>query len=423
MLTKAGKSFPRVLHLAQSDSEGGAGRAAFRLHEILQASGIESTFHPGRNVRGDPNVRPARLSGLGLEATRWAAFMNALALNLYRGRREADLFSPSLLAYGHPDPTLVTRADVVCLHWIAGAFLGPAQLARLRRPLVWRLSDLWPFTGGCHYPGVCRGFESSCGRCPVLGSGRDLDLSRLGHRQRERCYTDLDLTIVAPSRWIADEARRSSLLAGRRIVHIPTGVELDIFQPRDRAASRARFGLPQDSDVLLFGALGALTDARKGYGDLVRMLEAWAPGHGCRAATLVLFGGGGAAPEQIAGVPVRDVGRLDDREALAALYCAADVLIAPFAEDNLPNVVLEAIACGTPVAAYAAGGIPDAVRPAQSGALAGRGDIRGLADALARTLADRDGLSRGARALAESEFDLRACAAAYVRLFCELARR
>lgn len=414
-------AFPRVLHLAQSDSEGGACKAAFRLHEALRESGVASTFHPGRALRGDADILAARPRGLGLEATRYAAFANALPLKAYR-RRSGELFSPSILSYGRPDAELLARADVVCLHWIAGAFLRPAQLASLRKPLVWRLSDLWPFTGGCHYPGACRGFEHACGCCPVLGSGSERDLSRLGHRQRARAYRELDLTIVAPSSWIAREARSSSLFARMRVEEIPTGIELDTFRPQNKNAARARFCLPEHEDVLLFGALGGLGDPRKGFADLVRTLEAWAPRRGERPARLVVFGGGGEAPGEIAGLPVRDVGRIDEREALAALYAAADVLIAPFGEDNLPNVVLEAIACGTPVAAYAAGGVPDAVRPGRSGALAPIGNSNALAEALARTLVDRAALSAGARSLAEEAFDLRACAARYARLFADVAR-
>lgn len=412
---------PTVLHLAQSDIEGGAGKAAFRLHQELQEIGVNSIFHPGRSLRVGEGLTPARRRGVGLAATRMAAFANALILRTYPKRQHNQVFSSSLLSYGRPKAALVKQADVICLHWIAGAFLRPAQIARLKKPLVWRLSDLWPFTGGCHYPGSCCGFETSCGTCPTLGSMQVRDLSSFGYRQRERAYRDIDLTVVAPSRWIAEKARRSSLFSDRRVVHIPTGIKLNVFYPRDRETARARFGLPQDAHIILFGALGALLDPRKGFPDCVRTLEAWAPSCGERPTVLVVFGGGGDPPHEVAGVPVRDVGRLNDPDALADLYSAADVLLAPFKEDNLPNVVLEAIACGTPAAAYAVGGIPDAVIEGRSGALAPPGDASALAAALDRTLAQRQTLTYAARSTAEETFDLRRCAKAYARLISELA--
>lgn len=413
----------QVLHLSQSDCEGGAGRAAFRLHVALQASGIESIFHPGRNLLDDPEVRPARRQLVGLRFSQLTAFLNAIVLRSYRSRLQGELFSPSLLSYGRPDLRLVLKADIVCLHWLAGAFLRPAKLRQINKPIVWRLSDLWPFTGGCHYPGACRGFEATCGRCPMLGSTRSEDLSRLGLRQRARAYSGLDLTFVAPSRWIAEEARRSSVIGERRIIHIPTGVELDIFKPRNRAAARARFGLPGDACVLLFGALGALSDTRKGFPECMLALQSWVANRKQREAVLAVFGGGGKPPPSVAGLTVYDIGRLDNRALLADLYNAADLLLAPFAEDNLPNVVLEAIACGTPVVAYRAGGIPDAVVEGSSGALAPPGDARAFGEALSRALESQDSLSRGARARAEALFDLRACATSYRRLFEEVAHR
>lgn len=417
--------FPGVLHIAQSDSEGGANKAAYRLHGALVDAGAGSVFHAGRLVRADAEGPPARSPWVGMEATRYAAFANAASLRLYSARKRRELFSPSIVSYGRPDPDLVAAADVVCLHWIAGAFLRPAQLWSIGKPLVWRLSDLWPFTGGCHYPGTCRKFEAACGDCPVLGSTMAHDLSRLGHRQRRNAYRGLDLTIVAPSRWIGEEARRSSLFADRRIVHIPTGVDLSVFFPRPQQTAIARFGLPPNRPIVLFGALGALDDTRKGFQDFVAAVQRMRALDPNFDATLVLFGGGASqAPQAIANLPVRNLGRIDSEDALADLYSAGDILVAPFREDNLPNVVLEAIACGTPVAAYAAGGIPDAVVPDRSGALATAGDTQDLAEAIRFILSDparQTSLGQGARDLALEVFDIRACARAYAGLFLEVA--
>ena len=417
-------SAPRVLHLAQSDSEGGANKAAFRLHKTLLSLGVPSKFHAGRILRNDVTSAPAR--AMSMEATRVAAFVNALPLKLYPNRRRMAPFSPSVLSYGRVDQKLLAEAEIICTHWIAGGFLRPSQLAQLGKPIIWRLSDLWPFTGGCHYPGECRGFIKACGTCPILGSARDVDLSRFGFRQRERAYANVNLTIVAPSRWIAEEACRSHLFANRRIEHIPTGVDLSVFQPRDRTAARSRFGLPEQSAVVLFGALGALDDPRKGFPAFVECIErlkAPCPGD---VAVAVFGGGNSEAPRVIGEVPVHNLGRIDSEEALASLYSAADVLVAPFGDDNLPNVVLEALACAVPVVAFAVGGIPDAIVSEENGFLAPKGNIEVLALQVTSILSNaglQGALRQGARRMAEKRFDLRGCASAYLRLFEELAKR
>ena len=175
----------RVLHLAQSDGGGGANKAAFRLHRSLRDLGVASTFHPGRKIGDDPDVIPAWPPIAGDFISKLAAWLDSHSLDLYSDRR-GDVFSPISFCYGRPRRRLVAAADVVCLHWIAGSFLHPRHLARLHKPLVWRLSDLWPFTGGCHFPADCRKFEERCCSCPSLGSTADDDLAARGFAARER---------------------------------------------------------------------------------------------------------------------------------------------------------------------------------------------------------------------------------------------
>jgi glycosyltransferase involved in cell wall biosynthesis len=413
----------RVLHVTQSDTEGGANRAAYRIHRSLHRLGHASIFHVGRKRGDDPDVVPATWPAMGLFASDVAAYANASMLRAYPLRRKA-IFSPARITYGHLSRRLLAEADVVCVHWLSGAFLSFRELLAVRRPIVWRLSDIWPFTGGCHYPSDCTRFEERCGSCPQLGSRSEHDLSRMDFRTRESVYPRLDLTIAAPSRWIAELARRSSLFGERRIEHIPTGIDLTVFAPRPQGAARQRLGLPQDARILAFGALSATDDPRKGFAALRGALERL-PLAARNDLRLVIFGGQvNGQQEQLAGLPVHHLGHIGDDEHLAAVYAAADVLAAPFLEDNLPNVVLESLACGTPVAAFAAGGIPDAIDHRRNGYLAPVGDedelARGITSLLDETAASKD-LREAARRTAEDRFDLVTCARRYAALFAELA--
>lgn len=416
-----------VLHLAQSDSEGGASKAAYRLHRALCAVGVSSVFHAGRKFTDDATVVVARRTGLTSRATDAAAYINAATLKLYPGRSNSGLFSPARISYGHIDAAAVRAADVVCLHWIAGAFLRPSQLAAISKPIVWRLSDIWPFTGGCHYPGGCTRFEADCGSCPILGSRSDGDLSRRDYKARARAYRQLDLTIAAPSTWIADLARRSSLFCDRRIECIPTGVDLSVFRPLDQLATRQELGLSAGARIILFGALRSTEDRRKGYLQLEEAIARFRAMGERSNVHLVIFGGesndGGAGH---AGFPALHLGKVNNERALAKIYSAADVLVAPFLEDNLPNVVLEALACGTPVAAFAAGGIPDAVKHQVNGYLARTGDVEDLARGIEWVLdagSRQAELRSAARRHAEQRFDLRRCSETYRALFAEISDR
>jgi len=412
----------RILHLAQSDGGGGAHKAAFRVHRGLCDLGITSTFHPGIKRSDDPDVVPACPPVAGQFLSKLASWLDMRSLNAYPNRR-GDVFSPARFSSGRPRRDLVSAADVICLHWIAGSFLRPSDLTRFGKPLVWLLHDLWPFTGGCHFPGECRSFEQRCGPCPSLGSSDPDDLAGRDFAARERAYAALDLTIVAPSRWMADEARRSALSGQRRIVHIANGIDLQRYRPMARGAARQRLDLPtEERPVLLFGAMSATSNARKGYGPLqqaLRLFARTAAGHGAMA---VVFGGEARERQDIDGLQVVHVGEITDEARLACLYAAADVVIAPSLEDNLPNVILEALGCATPVVAFAAGGIPDAVDHERNGYLA----PVGAADELARGIewvldpARKAGLAAAARETAERRFDIRQCAERYRDLFAGL---
>jgi glycosyltransferase involved in cell wall biosynthesis len=410
----------RVLHLSQSDREGGANRAAFRLHQQLVHAGVVSTFHSGRKFSDDDAVVPAAPGPFGRLRSTIVAYLNARALKRYPKRQGA--FSPIGLSYGRPSRSLIDQADVVCLHWIAGAFLRPRDLAAIGRPLVWRLSDLWPFTGGCHFAGACERFEATCGRCPVLGSAADDDLSASGHAARRAAYPGLNLTIVAPSTWIAEQARRSSLFRQRRIEHIATGADLTIFKPSAQAAARDALGLPAAARVILFGAFGGLDDPRKGFADLKAALRILATGPSPNDLLLVVFGGSRDDALRDSPVPVRPFGVISDESRLALLYAAADVLVAPSREDNLPNVVIEALACGTPVVGFDAGGMRDAIVSGVNGFLAQIGSAETLARAILQVLSQplAASMRHQARASAEERFDLAACARRYHALFEEI---
>jgi glycosyltransferase involved in cell wall biosynthesis len=416
---------PRILHVGQSDRVGGANRATYRLHHALCESGADSKLWTPYKSQDDPTVIAALRTRLAKLSAQIVDLANFRIARLYPGGNSMN-FSPVRLAYGRLSPAALATADIVVLHWIAGALLKPSQLSRIGRPIIWQLWDLWPFTGGCHYPAECRNYEHECGACPVLGSRSVLDLSRLDFNSRRRGYRDLDLTIVAPSRWIADKARRSALFGSRRIEHIASGVDLSVFRPHEKMVARDILGLPKDKKIVLFGAFSALSDRRKGYHLIPATLDKLARSS-VGDITLAVFGGSRHPPASEDGrwaLPALHLGRFEDDIALALTYAAADVLIAPYLEDNLPFVVLEALACGTPVVAFAAGGVPDAIDHQKNGYLAPVGAVEELARGIEWVLAVPErynALRAAARATAEARFDIRDCARQYHDLSVELA--
>jgi glycosyltransferase involved in cell wall biosynthesis len=296
-------------------------------------------------------------------------------------------------------------------------------MVRLPRPLVWTLHDMWAFTGGCHYDGSCGRYVESCGVCPRLSSSRQNDLSRWVWRRKRRAWKELDLTVVCPSRWLADCARHSSLLAGRRVEVIPYGLDLGRFRPLERRQAREWLGLEREKRLVLFSAIKARQNIHKGYQVFRQALQVLADkGWGEKLEAVVL---GSAAPDGAPDLPLRThyLGHFQDEVSLALVYAAADAFVLASQQDNLPNTLLESLACGTPCVAFDVGGVPEAVEHQATGFLAHAGDAQALARGVEWVLEDEgrwQRLCQASRIKAEREFDEASQAGRYLSLYEEL---
>jgi len=408
----------RPLLLSTFDRIGGAARAAYRLHRGLRGIGVDSRLLVQRRVTDDPTVHGPE-GRLAKFATLARPFLDSFPLRRYSGRSDG-LFSPAVLPDGIARRVAAMRGSLVHLHWVAGGFLRPESLAKLGLPIVWTLHDSWAFTGGCHVPGECVRYRDTCGACPALGSRRARDLSSRLLERKRRAWARASLTLVTPSRWLADAARSSSAFRGARVEVIPNGLDLARFRPFDRSAARDFLGLPRDRSILLFGGVGSLADRNKGFPLLVEALERIHSGAPARALELVVVGLSEPERPPALSVPVRFVGPLGDEESMALYQAAADALVLPSRQENHPSMVIEAMACGTPTVAFRAAGLPDLVEHERTGYLAEPFESDDLARGIAWILEDearRRRIGEEARRRAERDHDLKTVARRYAALY------
>lgn len=421
----------RVAHFSFADSDGGAAKATYRLHSELRAQGVNGRLHVLRKGTDDPSVVPVTAHArFGALASELAPRLDLLPMKLAHPKARA-YWSPGW--YGSVDPLKlpgVAEADVLCLYWVTRGLLGIRQIERLLatgKPLVWRLSDMWPFSGGCHYSAGCGRFKAECGQCPQLQSHGERDLSRWMLASKLGRWRKGNLSVVSPSRWMAELARSSSLFAERPIHVIPTGVDLNLFRPIDRATARDILRLPHDRPLVLYGATSALTDTRKGGDAVVEAFRALyeVPEAGKTGPGLVLFGTSRIPSGLPTDIPVYPLGVIRDEAMLPIVYSACDIFAAPSREENLANSVLEAMACGLPIIAYKLGGMLDAVEHGQTGLLVEPKDDNAMAEGLRVLLEDQDRrqmLGSNSRLRAEHHFSLGEQARAYAALYAELLR-
>lgn len=324
---------------------------------------------------------------------------------------------PSWDITGHP---AVVAADFVNVHWVAG-FLAAAGIRRLvesGKRVAWTLHDMRAFTGGCHYAAGCRGFIGQCMACPQL-TDTLRDLPRRSLARARRRLAGLPLVFISPSKWLADELSHSSVFdpGAHEIRVIPNGLDLDRYRPGSATEARRRLGLPLERFCILLGSV-SLDERRKGTDvaiDAVTRAAARLAAKGHEPPVVVTYGAGEFS---IPGVPCHGLGRLDEAGVIEALH-ACDTYLTLAREDNLPNTVMEALACGRPVVGTAAGGIPDMVQDGVHGWLVPVGDAEATAAVLERIALDRDRMVAAgiqARERAEDEWDARLCARRYLAI-------
>lgn len=409
------------LILSNTDS-GGAGRAAYRLHQGLQEIGVDSQMLVQSSDTDDVRVLPPQKPlGKMLAKLRIAERLDNLPLKLYP--KQAGNWSPQWV----PDAIapLVRRInpDIINLHWICHGFVQIETLAKLKKPLVWTMHDMWPFTGGCNYDQECDRYRNSCGQCPQLNSSKDWDLSRWVWQRKAKAWKNINLTIVTPSSWLAKCASSSSLFGGRPIEVIPNGLDTRLYKPIERGIGRSRLNLPHDKQLILFGAMNATSDRRKGFHLLQPALQKLSELGWKDKIDIAIFGASRPREEASLGFKTHYLGRLNDDVSLALVYAAADVFVAPSVQDNLPNTVMEAIGCGTPCVAFNIGGMPDMIEHQQNGYLAQPYESADLAKGIAWVLENRERhqkLGDRAREKAEQEFTLEIQAERYLSLFREI---
>ena len=413
----------RIVHLNTYDITGGAARATYRLHRGLRELGHDSLMFVAHRRSDDPTVLalapPMDLTSRIRRRVRQEWMTRSFSRYLGSRPTGYEKFSSDRSVHGSDSISQLPTCDVINLHWIAG-FVGYQSFFKVlpwQIPVVWRLADMNPLTGGCHFDDGCGKFATGCGACPQLGSTDPNDLSHHIWQRKLALFHPMvpsRLHIVALNSWMATRVERSPLLGKFPLTIIPNGIDTDLFTPQPKAAARRLLGLPQDTFLVLFVAY-SVNVRRKGLDLLAQALMERAV-----SSNLHLVSIGSGTPSMNGQIPHRHLGKIDDDRMLARVYSAADVFVCPSREDNLPNTVLEAMACGTPVVAFDAGGIPDMVRPEVTGLLVPTGDAEALGAAIVNLLRDparRAVIGANCRRIALEEYSLGVQARRYAELY------
>ncbi|WP_439182155.1 glycosyltransferase family 4 protein [Carboxylicivirga taeanensis] len=381
----------KILQINKTDAGGGAAVAANRLNRALRNNGIESKLLVQDLRRNEEGVYAVG-SGFGYRQKAFARFAweRLTFLPYERNASVRFAFSPANTGIDISQHPLVQEADIIHLHWVNQGFLSIETLGKLLacgKPVVWTQHDMWSFTGGCHYAGTCLEFLEFCSYCPFLKKPGKKDLSARQFAQKRRIYNEAPLTIVTCSKWLRTLSQESKLLRRKDFYNIPNPIDTSFYTPRNQQEARERLKLPQDKKLLLFGAAN-VDDPRKGMRYFIEALNILAENFPVvkEDAELVVFGKMNAETVKLFPFKTHSFKFVSNPDTLVDLYSAADSYILPSLQDNLPNTVMESLACGTPIIGFSIGGVPEMVTHQESGYLAEVKNALSLATGIYETL-------------------------------------
>lgn len=414
----------RVLLVNTSERIGGAAIAANRLMEALKRHGVKAQMLVRDRQTQQLTVRAVRQSWLLPLMFVW----ERLVILLHNGLRKGTMWLVDIANTGVDVTSMpeFRQADVVHLHWVNQSFLSLRGIRRILasgKRVVVTMHDMWYFTGICHYAGDCARYKSQCQRCPLLGNGGiGGDLALRVFTEKLDMYAQAPITFVGCSQWMTDMARSSVLARGHRVVCIPNAINTDNYRPEDMQSARAAFQLPADKRLVLFSSQ-RITDERKGFQLLVQALGrivAERPDMR-RQLGLVVVGGEAEKVRHSVPVPVYPINYVSKEAALVQLYNAVDVFVTPSLQDNLPNTIVEALACGTPCVGFAVGGIPEMIDHQVNGYVAAYRDADDLGRGILWTIDPqrRDALAEAARRKALDTYSEERVARLYAEVYAQ----
>ena len=391
-----------VLHISTADNIGGSGRSAYKIHKGLCRIGIDSKMLVGLQVTSDPTV--ARIS------KRWMKVADLITGTITDALGLQYVFLPSSLAIlSHP---WFKAADIIQLYNTHGNYFSHSILPLIsrRKKVVWRLSDMWPVTGHCVYSGDCELWLYGCKKCPHPDSYPPLswDSASLLWKWKKYLYQRSGIHIVAPSSWTMGIAEKSPLFKKFSKSVIPNGVDLGIFKPIPKESCMTILNIPKEKKTVLFLAHVIKDNPRKGGDFFIAAINKIVE-HGEDNLMVLLAGEGADAWGHELKCPVWRHGLINDDELLAVVYNSADILVHPAIVENLPNSIIEAMACGTPSVAFDTGGVSDVVRNMETGYLAACKDGESLYRGI-KLLLDKEevrvSMGKKCREIAEAEYSL-----------------
>ena len=412
----------RVLIINTSERIGGAAIAANRLMDALRNNGIQAKML----VR---DKQTENITVIGLKKSLWSIWQfvwERIVIWKANHFKQHNLFAVDIANTGTDITTYpeFKEADIIHLHWVNQGMLSLKDLKKILqsgKPIVWTMHDMWPCTGICHHARECDKYHKECHHCPYLyNGGAKKDLSHQTFKKKKELYQLSPITFITCSQWLKERAGQSALLEQHPIVHIPNPIKTNLFTPRNKVEARQKCNLPTDKKLILFGSV-KITDKRKGIDYFIESCKILAEKHPELVNNLgvAVYGKESEQLKSLVPFQVYALDYISNEKELVNVYNAVDLFVTPSLEENLPNTIMEAMACGIPCVGFNVGGIPEMIDHLHNGYVADYKSAEDFANGIHWTLSESEyqSLSEEARRKVTSSYSESTIAKKYIEVY------
>ena len=412
----------RVLIINTSERIGGAAIAANRLMDALRNNGIQAKMLV-RDKQTD------NIIVIGLKKSLWKIWQFVWErIVIWKANRfkQHNLFAVDIANTGTDITTYpeFKEAEIIHLHWVNQGMLSLKDLKKILqsgKPIVWTMHDMWPCTGICHHARECDKYHQECHHCPYLyNGGAPKDLSNQTFKKKKELYQLSPITFITCSQWLKERAGQSALLEEHNIIHIPNPIKTTLFTPRNKVEARLKCNLPTDKKLILFGSV-KITDKRKGIDYFIESCKILAEKHPELISNLgvAVYGKESEQLKSLVPFQVYALDYISNEKELVNVYNAVDLFVTPSLEENLPNTIMEAMACGIPCVGFNVGGIPEMIDHLHNGYVADYKSAEDFANGIHWTLSESEyqSLSEEARRKVTSSYSESTIAKKYIEVY------
>ena len=365
----------KILHINYHQNQGGASVATNRLVEALNKNCIDSKLLVNEKKNESKEVFPQ--------------FKNVYEIYLHKIKKKLSIYIKKILGANniYKDSISIfpsrlhkkinqSKFDIVNLHWICNEMLSIKEVKEIKKPIVWTLVDMWPFTGSTHY--TSNDFYKF--------SNKKFDEKKIFNIQnwvlnRKIKYFNKDIVIICISKWLEKLVRESHIFKNNKIYTIPCTIDVNDWEPIEKKFARKTLDFDTDKKYFLFSAYNGINDERKGFDLLLKALTKLDIDK--KKFTIIILGNADGLNKinklYEYDFQIFDQNFNDNKKLLKTIYSACDILIMPSKLEAFGQVALEAGSCSLPCVSFKNTGVEDIINHNEDGYLADYLNIEDLA--------------------------------------------